>query len=328
MPHRGAEPSDLLKHVQFGHVIWWPIEQFSGGAAVEGPGPAVVTPRDAATVMLVRDAPDLHVFMLRRSLNADFVGGAHVFPGGAVDPDDRLAEVEARAPGRSDAEASQLLGRPSGGLGFWVAAIRETFEEAGVLLARRRSPAAPVDLHAPEVGARFERAREALNGGRLRFADLLADEDLLLDVTSLHLFSHWITPRGMPRRYDTWFFVAEAPEGHAYLHDDFETIESTWIRPADAIERSHRGEVDLIFPTFKNLEALTRFDTAAALLDYVRAASGIGVTQPRIVRDASGTRLLLPGDPGYDDAVDPADGSIDPRQIADVLTSTPRESTA
>jgi hypothetical protein len=133
---------------------------------------------------------------------------------------------------------------------------------------------------------------------------------------------------GMPRRYDTWFFVAEAPEGHAYLHDDMETIESTWVRPADAIERSRRGEVELIFPTFKNLEALTRFDTAAELVDYARTASGVGVTQPRIVRDATGTRLLLPGDSGYDDAIEPAEGSVDPRQIADVLTSTPRESTA
>jgi 8-oxo-dGTP pyrophosphatase MutT (NUDIX family) len=291
-------------------------------------GRTMVTPRDAATVMLVRDAPDLQVFMLRRSLNADFVGGAHVFPGGAVDPDDRLAEVEARASGRTDADASRLLDCQSGGLGFWVAAIRESFEEAGVLLARRRAPSAPVDLDDPEVAGRFERARGALNDRRLRFVDFLADEDLVLDVTSLHVFSHWITPMGMPRRYDTWFFVAEAPEGHAYFHDDMETIESTWVRPADAIERSRRGEVELIFPTFKNLEALTRFDTAAELVDYARTASGVGVTQPRIVRDATGTRLLLPGDSGYDDAIEPADGSVDPRQIADVLTSTPRESTA
>jgi 8-oxo-dGTP pyrophosphatase MutT (NUDIX family) len=309
------------------HEILRRIEQITS-VAVDGGDGAMVTARDAATVMLVRDAPDLHVFMLRRSLNADFVGGAHVFPGGAVDPDDRLAEVEARAPGRSDSDASRLLGRPSGGLGFWVAAIRESFEEAGVLLAHRRAPAEPVDLADPEVAGRFERAREALNGRRLRFVDLLADEDLVLDVTSLHVFSHWITPVGMPRRYDTWFFVAEAPEGHAYLHDDMETIESTWVRPADAIERSRNGEVELIFPTFKNLEALCRFDTAAALVDYVRTASDVGLTQPRIVKDATGVRLLLPGDAGYDDAIDPPDGSVDPHQIADVLTSTPRESTA
>jgi 8-oxo-dGTP pyrophosphatase MutT (NUDIX family) len=287
----------------------------------------MVTTRDAATVMLVRDRPDLHVFMLRRSLRADFVGGAYVFPGGAVDPDDRLAEAEARSEGRSDADASRLLGRADGGLGFWVAAIRETFEEAGVL-ARRRADRAPVDLSDPSVAGRFERAREALNRHELRFADFVADEDLLLDVTSLHVFSHWITPVGMPRRYDTWFFVAEAPEGHAYLHDDLEAIASTWIRPADALDRSERGELELIFPTFKNLEALTRFERAADLVEYARNASEIAVTQPRIVRDASGVRLLLPGDAGYDDASDPAEGSVDPGAIATAMTSTRREESA
>lgn len=294
------------------------------------PGAAMVTPRDAATVMLVRDAPDLHVFMLRRNLRSDFIGGAYVFPGGAVDPDDRLAEVEARAPGRDDASASRLLGRAAGGLGFWVAAIRESFEEAGVLLARRRADPKPLDLSNVEDAARFERARDALNRHDLRFVDLLADEDLVLDVTALHVFSHWITPVGMPRRYDTWFFVAEAPDGHAYLHDDLEAIASTWIRPADAIERSRRGELELIFPTFKNLEALTRFDTAASLVEYVREASDVAVTQPRIVEDESGIRLLLPGDPGFDEADDPPEGSVDPARIADVLTRAPepREETA
>lgn len=296
----------------------------------EIPGAAMVTLRDAATVMLVRDTPDLHVFMLRRNLRSDFVGGAYVFPGGAVDPDDRLAEAEARSPGRDDAGASRLLGRSEGGLGFWVAAIRESFEEAGVLLARRRDAPAPLDLADLEEAARFERARDALNRRDLRFVDLLVDEDLVLDVTSLHVFSHWITPVGMPRRYDTWFFVAEAPEGHAYLHDDLEAIASTWIRPADAIERSRRGELELIFPTFKNLEALTRFETAAALVEFVRAASDIAVTQPRIVQDESGIRLLLPGDPGFETATDPPEGSVDPARIADVLTAAPppREETA
>jgi hypothetical protein len=150
----------------------------------------------------------------------------------------------------------------------------------------------------------------------------------VLDVTSLHVFSHWITPAGMPRRYDTWFFVAEAPEGHAYLHDDLEAIASTWIRPADAIERSRRGDLELIFPTFKNLEALTRFETAEELVAYVREASDIAVTQPRIVEDESGIRLLLPGDPGFDVASDPPEGSVDPARIADVLTTPPREETA
>ena len=141
----------------------------------------MVTPREAATVMLVRDDPDLQVFMLRRNLNADWVGGAYVFPGGAVDPGDRAAEILARCPDRSDASASAHLGLTEGGIGFWVAGVRETFEEAGVLLARSASTGALVDPASPQL----ETQRGALNAGALTFADFVATEDLVLG--SLHL---------------------------------------------------------------------------------------------------------------------------------------------
>lgn len=259
----------------------------------------MVTLREAATVMLVRDDPDLHVFMLRRNLNADWVGGAYVFPGGAVDPSDRDPAVLARCPCRGDVDASALLGLAQGGLGYWVAAVRETFEEAGVLLARG-ADGALVDPSDP----RFAMARDALNARTATFPELLEDADLRLDVGALHVFSHWITPAGMPRRYDTWFFVAEAPDGHAYLHDDGETVASIWIRPADALAAADRGELEVIFPTRKNLEALARFgDTASLLAALERALDVPPATQPRIVTEPSGgTRLLLPGDVGYDDA--------------------------
>jgi 8-oxo-dGTP pyrophosphatase MutT (NUDIX family) len=264
----------------------------------------VGTIRDAATVMLVRDAPDLQVFMLRRNLRSEWVAGAYVFPGGAVDPEDRSDESYARSPGRTDAAASALLGVASGGLGFWIAAIRESFEEAGVLLARPRGDD-PLDL------SDLEAERAAVNRGDRRFLDVLRAQDLVLDVDRLHLFSHWITPAGMTRRYDTWFFVAEAPEGHTYLHDDGETVASTWIRPADALARADAGELELIFPTRRSLEALTRFEHADDVVATVREASDLPpATQPRIVSDGNGARLLLPGDPGYDDAVEPPDGAI------------------
>ncbi len=257
----------------------------------------MVTPREAATVMLVRDDPDLHVFMLRRNLNADWVGGAYVFPGGAVDPGDRAPAVLARCPDRDDADASAHLGLAEGGLGFWVAGVRETFEEAGVLLARSAATGELVDPAQP----RLEPLRAALNDRSLTFEALVESEDLVLDVGGMEVFSHWITPEGMHRRYDTWFFVAAAPEGHAYLHDDGETVESIWIRPADALEASDRGELELIFPTRKNLEALSRFNHAQDLLDAVARATDVPpATQPVIVHDAGGTRVRLPGDP--DDA--------------------------
>src|SRR3954452_9295914 len=197
---------------------------------------SMVTLREAATVMLVRDDPDLHVFMLRRNLQADWVGGAYVFPGGAVDADDRGEVLAQRCPTHTDAAASALLGLSGGGLGFWVAAVRETFEEAGVLLARSEITNALVDPSGPKLAS----ARDELNAGTLTFGSFVLDQGLVLDDGALHVFSHWITPVGMPRRYDTWFFVAEAPEGHAYAHDDGETVASIWIRPLDALDAADR----------------------------------------------------------------------------------------
>jgi len=284
----------------------------------------MVTMREAATVMLVRDEPDLHVFMLRRNLDADFIGGAYVFPGGAVDPADRAPEMLARCRGRSDAEASAHLGLESGGLGFWVAAIRETFEEAGVLLARDAATGEPVDVTQPGGADRLAEVREAMAAGDHAFLEAVTAEGLLLDVGALHVFSHWITPTGMPRRYDTWFFVAEAPEGHAYLHDDGETVASVWIRPSDALERAKRRELEIIFPTLRNLEALARFETADELVATVRNATSVPTTQPRIVADHTGTRLLLPGDPGYDEAEDLPDDSLPRLNTADLAAAAQR----
>ena len=280
--------------------------------------------REAATVMLVRDArgdggsadrrrtspslrgrqdgSTLEVFMLRRNLDVPFMGGASVFPGGAVDAGDRAPELLARCHGRDDAAASAGLGLPEGGLGFWVAAVREAFEEAGVLLARSATTGYPVDLDDPVLAGRIEAARPAVGGGDRPFLELVRDEDLLLDAGALHVFSHWITPAGAPRRYDTWFFVAAAPDGHAYAHDDSETVASVWIRPGDALARAERGELELIFPTIRNLEQLARFSSARDLLDAVRDATE-GVAPPRMVTDASGARVMLPIDPGFHEGV-------------------------
>jgi 8-oxo-dGTP pyrophosphatase MutT (NUDIX family) len=262
-----------------------------------------VAVRDAATVMLVRDSPDaggggMQVFMLRRNLNSDFVGGAYVFPGGGVDEADRHAELEAVCHGLSDDAASARLGVERGGLAFWVAAIRECFEEAGVLLAE------PLDLDDPATAERFRRHRKAVDAGERRLVDVCRQEGLRLTVDRVHYFSHWITPEGPPRRYDTRFYVAAAPAHQEPLHDDRETIASLWVRPADALERHRHGELDLIFPTIRNLEALARFDRSADLLDAASRITDVPAIQPRIVRDeGGGTRILLPGDPGYDDAM-------------------------
>lgn len=273
--------------------------------------PAIV-PRDAATVMLVRDGPasperrseretQLEVFMLRRNLDSAFLGGAYVFPGGAVDDHDRHADLEAVCLGRGDRAASELLGLdpPAGGLAFWVAGIREAFEEAGVLLAYG-ADGSIVDWTDPVVEARFAEHRKAVDTGERRLVDICVEEGLQLAVDAVHYFSHWITPEGPPRRFDTRFFVAKAPEGHTYLHDDRETIANTWVHPADAIERQQRGEVDIILPTLRSLSAIGRFDTTADLLAAAAAIEHVPTMLPRVVQDHDGTRILLPGDPGYD----------------------------
>jgi 8-oxo-dGTP pyrophosphatase MutT (NUDIX family) len=259
--------------------------------------------RDAATVMLVRDgAGGLEVFMVRRNLRSDFIGGAYVFPGGAVDPADRHADLEAVCAGRTDAEASAALGIPSGGLAFWVAAIRECFEEAGVLLAYDAGGDV-VRLDDPATEARFAAHRADVDAGRRRLVEICTEESLRLAVDALHYFSHWITPVGPPRRYDTRFFVAAAPAAQVPLHDDGETVASTWIGPAAALRRHRDGDFDLILPTIRNLSALTRFGSAAELLAAAAAIDDVPTIQPRVVvEEGGGVRILLPGDSGYADA--------------------------
>lgn len=268
----------------------------------------VLVPRDAATVMLVRDGTPrddiesrIEVFMLQRHRDSVFLGGAYVFPGGAVDEHDRHADLEAVCAGRTDAVASALLGLdpPTGGLAFWVAGIREAFEEAGVLLAYGRDGSI-VDWSDPEVAARFAEHRKAVDAGERRLVDICREEGLQLAADAVHYFSHWITPVGPPRRFDTRFFVARAPEGHTYVHDERETIDNAWVRPAEAIERQGRGEVDIIFPTLRTLETISRFPTTDELLTAAAAAGDIPTLLPRVVQDADGTRILLPGDEGYD----------------------------
>lgn len=281
--------------------------------------------RDAATVMLVRDAPTLEVFMLRRNLRSEFVGGAYVFPGGAVDPADREAHLEPECEGRTDAEAGTALGIDRGGLAFWVAAIRECFEEAGVLLARHRDTHEIVDFSDPDVAARFAAHRRAVDSGERRLVEIARQEDLLLDVASTYYFSHWITPVGAPRRYDTRFFVAAAPPNQTPLPDNRETVASLWVRPAEALAQAERGELEMIFPTIKSLEAVARFGSSGELLRAARAIQQVETILPRITADAHGMRILLPGDPGYDQVVDPPEGSITdlPRPLPSTVLGAP-----
>lgn len=276
--------------------------------------PPEVPLRPAATVMLVRDGPHgeapLEVLMVRRNLRSDFVGGAYVFPGGAVDPDDQGHAGAPWSRGPDDAEASRILEVPAGGLAYWVATVRECFEEAGVLLAYAHpASAAVLSLEDPGAAGRFARLRDEVNAGRRRFVEVCREEGVVLALDRVHYFSHWVTPEGAPRRYDTRFFVAEAPPGQVAAHDEGETVATAWLRPADALERFREGEIELIFPTIRTLQAIGRFATAGGLVAAAAAAGQVPVTEPRVVVDGRGVRILLPGDPGYGSAGAPAPGT-------------------
>ena len=268
--------------------------------------PLTVAVRSAATVMIVRDGADgLEVFMLERTAAATFAAGMYVFPGGRVDAGDHGESMEPWCEGRTDADASAVLQLPSGGLAYWVAAIRECFEEAGVLLARHAEIGEVVSFADPHVAERFERYRRDVHGGHLALADLCAVEGLRLVTDSIGYVSHWITPIGQSRRFDTRFFVARAPEGQVPLHDDHETVASLWVRPADALERHAAGRLGMFAPTVENLRFLAGHATAD---DAVTAAEDLGGEVPAILPkvrvDGEGkvVEILHPGHPDFETA--------------------------
>jgi len=229
-----------------------------------------VAPRPAATVMLVRDRPDgIEVFLMKRSGFGMF-GGLHVFPGGKVDGGDRASRWGVLASGPDDSRASEILRLSSGGLDYWVACIRECFEEAGVLLASDAS-GIPLQLADPDVRRRFGGWRDRLNTREPGVLEAMcAEEGLRLATDQLAYVSHWITPVDQPTRFDTRFFVARAPSEQIALHDGHETVHSEWIRPELALERFVDGELNLISPTENNLKGLVGFSSTKVLLEAKR----------------------------------------------------------
>lgn len=290
------------------------VEVTGQGHAPGATSAASVTPlRPASTTMVVRDGDHpgtkLEVLMLRRNVRSEFVGGVHVFPGGALDPDDSAAA--AICEGLDDAGASEVLRLAHGGLAFWVAAVRECFEEAGLLYARTRRAGPLVGFGDAAVAERFMTHRLELNAHRRSFLEVCAAEGLVLALDRLHYFAHWITPRGAPRRYDTRFFVAAAPEDQTPAHDAGETVSDVWIRPSDALAAHRSGAMELILPTIRNLQAIERFATVRELLDAASRLADVPAIEPRMVMGTAGMTLLLPGDPGYDEAGEGDGGAAD-----------------
>lgn len=258
---------------------------------------ANVTVRPAATVLLIDDRPDLQVFMMKRNAAIQFAGGMWVFPGGAVDAGDDAANYQRFCTHRTEADASSQLAIEKGGLAYYVAAIREAFEEAGILLALHRATEEPLRLLEDSVKQRFDTLRDGVNEGEVNFLDVIDQEGLILDAGQIHYVARWITPEGPPRRFDTRFFLTRMPSDQDPIHDDNELINSGWLSPAEVIDKVALKEMGMLPPTLRMIEALAEFDST----DQVMAAAAADLEDERIPMAGRGseTEFSSAAEPGW-----------------------------
>jgi 8-oxo-dGTP pyrophosphatase MutT (NUDIX family) len=255
---------------------------------------SVAAARPASTVLLLRDSAaasgEIEVFMMVRHREIEFSSGALVFPGGSVDAGDHeiVAAAELYAGGEGlDADA----------LSFRIAGIRETFEESGILLARPRGSKVLVD--AKQAAGIEAGHRAALAEGKTTFAKVLGDTGMVLALDQLVPYARWITPQGMPKRFDTWFFLAAAPPDQLGAHDGRESTDSIWLSPRDAVAGGESGRFKLPFPTTRNLIRLGKQpDVEAALADA--RGRPIVTVMPVMTTLNGGRQLRIPLEAGYD----------------------------
>ena len=267
------------------------------------PAAGVANPRPAATVVVLRDsARGPEMFMVRRHEGTPFMGGAHVFPGGRVDPNDGDAN-DAWCDGMTDAAAQLPDLPPHEAVAFHVAAARELFEEAGILLARDRSGRI-VSLADSGAHARFGSYRHDVHDGRASLGAILEREQLRLALDSLVLFAHWVTPPVDTRQFDTRFFMMRVPPEQVPVHDEAETTHSAWLTPSAAIAQALSDTLVLPPPTWTTVRELEAFRTVDDALGWARARRVVR-REPKVVARDGVRMLLLPGDPDYD--ADPGD---------------------
>lgn len=225
--------------------------------------------RPAATVIIAKDAkPQYEIFMLRRTHQAAFAGGMFVFPGGRVDEDDHAAYYEEHRQGPSPAQLPQQEALGEDWCGYWIAGIRETFEEAGILLAYNSD--GDILSYEDHNQATFEDYRHALHAGEINLAEICAREKLNLAVDLIHFYNRWITPTGRPRRFDTRFFITEAPTRQVGFHDGNETVDSVWISPGEALRLNAAGDFGMMAVTVKQLSDLAQHQTVQDLITMAR----------------------------------------------------------
>jgi len=272
-----------------------PFDRLPDGFAesVEGPVSRPATPRPAATIVLLRDGgAGPEVLLMRRSRSAGFVPGAYVFPGGRVDAADASPPIVERLDGLDEDAASRRLGLADanpGALAYYLASVREAFEETGILIGRTSSgDALPTAATDPEVDA----VRDDLMGDRVDFAGALDRLEARVDGRAIEYLAHWITPEVEPRRYDTRFFAAKVPADVTAIVDPREMTDALWLTPTAALRRNKEATLPMVFPTIKTLQQLAGFESVDAILRDL-AARTIPTILPRLVVTPTGVGLQL-----------------------------------
>lgn len=259
--------------------------------------------KPSATIVLIREgAADPEILMVRRRAG-DAFGDSYTFPGGVVDADESAAHAFCR--GKTEEGADIELNLGSGGLDYYSAAVRELFEETGILLARDRHGAWAFS-NDTNAEPRLRQLRGKLNSGALPWSELLQTHDICVACDALHYFSFWETPERLPKRWATRFFLAEAPPDQDAEHDGNELTDSCWMTAADVLSSGNRGDMKLPFPTIASLRMFTTFKTVAAMLDWAgaQAAGGVDKILPVILDGEKAERVVVPGDKDYPNGED------------------------
>ena len=262
-----------------------------------------VIPKKAATVIVLRDKePEgFDVFLLKRHEKSSFMGGNYVYPGGRVDRDDGSLEICSLSKGMTFEEAQKILRgtfSPEESFAHWVAAIRELFEEAGVLLAYDQKGNL-FQLRNRDDREKYLHYRKLLQEGKTNICEMAQKENLLLALDQLHYYAHWITPEAQSQRFDTRFFLTRYPSGQEASHDQKETTAGIWITPKKALEENLRGDVILSPPTLKTLEDLSRFKSTDEVFNS-RRKEDIRPILPILTKVTSGPLIIFPWDPEYE----------------------------
>lgn len=244
-------------------------------------------PRPSATVVVIRQGDDKpEILMVKRNSRSAFAA-AYAFPGGVLEDCDRLVyEHCLKVPA---AKANQMLRLASDGLEYFSAAVRELFEETGILLA------------AGNASENLQSIRQQLNSGQLLWSKAVREYGFKMDCDKLHYFAHWVTPLSEPRRFTTRFFLAVLPAGQIAEHDGQELIDSCWMTADAVLASAKAGDMQLIYPTYATLRDIRPLSTTDEIVGWAKAQvrSGVDEVLPAIIQAASGSKVVLPGDDRY-----------------------------